>query len=50
MPLRGNISKYLPPAKSIISKIANKNDGIAFPIITTTLDQISNFFPSLTAL
>ena len=34
----------------MINNIANRNEGIAFPIITTALDHISNFLPSLTAL
>ena len=33
----------------IISKIANKKEGIALPITTATLDHISSFSPSLTA-
>ena len=49
IPLKGNKSKYRPPAKIIISKIANRKDGTALPMMTTALDQISNFFPSLTA-
>ena len=35
---------------NMISNIANKNEGTAFPTTTITLDHISNFLPSFTAL
>ncbi len=49
-PRSGKMLKNEPPANRMISRIANRNPGIAKPTMITAEVQVSNFEPSLTAL